>query len=110
METKETTDRPWSLPQAHLLAKTLRAMAHPIRLSIIYLLEEGNRKTVTELYTELDSDQSAISHHLSIMKDRGILASEREGKYSYYFLANTELLHILDYLQGIHKEERYALT
>ncbi len=94
----------WSTTQMELLTRTLKAIAHPMRLSIIDMLDNERRMTVTEIYTRLNADQSSVSHHLSILRDKGVLAYERKGKYIYYFLKNTSYLTLIDCLNSIHEE------
>jgi DNA-binding transcriptional ArsR family regulator len=95
----------WSVPQMKLLTRTLKAIAHPTRLSIIDMLDGGTRMTVTEIYTRLKADQSSISHHLSILRDKRVLAAEREGKFIYYYLKNPAYLTLIDCLNNIHEWE-----
>ena len=95
----------WSISQMELLTRTLKAIAHPVRLSIIEMLEGERRMTVTEIYTKLNADQSSVSHHLSILRDKGVLSSERKGKYIYYYLKNAAYLNIIDCLTSIQEEE-----
>lgn len=54
----------WSISQMELLTRTLKAIAHPVRLSIIEMLEGERRMTVTEIYTKLNADQSSVSYHV----------------------------------------------
>lgn len=98
----------WTVPQKEVLTRTLKAIAHPTRLAIIDMLEGGRKLTVTEIYTTLDADQSSISHHLSIMRDRGVLRSERRGKHIYYSLGHTAYLTLLDCLTTIHTQPEAA--
>jgi DNA-binding transcriptional ArsR family regulator len=74
----------------------LKAIAHPVRISIVGYLEDGNRRTVTEIHKFLGIEQSTASHHLSILKDRGVLASKREGKNTWYFLKHENLKTVLN--------------
>jgi DNA-binding transcriptional ArsR family regulator len=67
------------------------------------MLENGKRLTVTEIYTRLKADQSAVSHHLSILRDKGILGTERKGKFIYYYLKNTAFLSLIDCLNQIQQ-------
>lgn len=76
----------------------LKAVAHPIRMSIVDLLEGGRKLSVTEIFTALDIEQSVASHHLSILKTRGVLESERDGKSTNYFLAHDDLIQVVDCL------------
>lgn len=76
-------------------ANMLKAIAHPVRLSIIGYLEDGNKRSVTEIHKIVGIEQSAASHHLGIMKDKGVLDSRREGKNICYFLKYEKLTTIL---------------
>lgn len=76
-------------------ASKLRAMAHPMRIAIIELLHDGNRMSVTEIYRKLKIEQAAASHHLNILKNKGVLASQREGKKIYYSLKSQVLTEII---------------
>jgi len=91
MEVKELT--PESLVSA---ANMLKAIAHPVRILIVGCLEDGQKKTVTEIHKQLGLEQSAASHHLGILKDRGVLSSKREGKNTYYYIKNDNLSNILE--------------
>jgi DNA-binding transcriptional ArsR family regulator len=77
-------------------ANMLKAIAHPIRISIVGCLEDGKEKTVTEIHNQVGIEQSTASHHLVILKDRGVLASRREGKNTYYFLKHENLKTVLN--------------
>ena len=90
MEFKELT--PENLERA---ANMLKAIAHPIRISIVGCLEDGKRRTVTEIHKHLNLEQSTTSHHLGILKDRGVLSSKREGKNTWYFLKHENLKTVL---------------
>lgn len=69
----------------------LKAMAHPSRIAIVRLLEDGKKHTVTEIHNKLGIGQSVASHHLTILKDRGVLSSLREGKNTLYYLKHPNL-------------------
>ena len=79
-------------------ATMLKAMAHPMRVAILNLLINGKRLTVSEIHQTLEIEQSTTSHHLGILKDKGVLKSERKGKNSFYFLKNKNLEHIIECL------------
>lgn len=72
------------------IAYVLKCMAHPLRLSIIDLLDQQERLSVTQLQEVLQIEQSLLSHHLTNMRDKSILGTQREGKNIYYFLLNQE--------------------
>jgi len=79
-------------------SKILKAMAHPLRVAILNLLSENKKLTVSQIHQSLNIEQSTTSHHLGILKDKGVLLSERDGKNSYYFLQNNNLKHIIECL------------
>ncbi len=81
--------------------ETLRAIAHPIRLAIIDLLHTHGSLSVTEIYQRLDIEQAIASHHLRILKTRGVVEVEREGKNSFYALANRDFYDILKVLTKV---------
>ncbi len=65
-------------------SEVLKAIAHPTRISILNKLSDGKKHNVTDLYTMLCCEQATISHHLGILKNKGILVSQRVGKNTYY--------------------------
>ncbi len=77
------------------LASRLKAIAHPVRIAIIEMLSNDSRLSVTEIYQLLDIEQAAASHHLNIMKNKGILESKREGKKIFYSLQKESLSEII---------------
>ena len=66
------------------VAAKLRAIAHPMRIAIMELLETEGELNVTELYETLNIEQATASHHLNILKTRNVLGSRRAGKKTYY--------------------------
>jgi DNA-binding transcriptional ArsR family regulator len=74
----------------------LKAIAHPVRISIIGCLENGKSKSVTEIHNQVGIEQSAASHHLGILKDKGVLGSRRDGKNTYYHLRNENIVPLLN--------------
>lgn len=74
----------------------LKAIAHPMRMSILSLLEDGKELTVTEIHKNLNIEQSTTSHHLGILKDKGVLQSKRKGKNTFYKLKHDSLNHIVN--------------
>src|SRR6056297_3542077 len=76
-------------------ANMLKAIAHPMRIAILKHLDEGKRLTVTEIHELLNIEQSTTSHHLGILKDKGVLTSQREGKNTYYYLKDNSLSNIV---------------
>jgi DNA-binding transcriptional ArsR family regulator len=61
-------------------ATMIKAISHPMRLAILGYLGDEKQLSVTEIHKLLNIEQSTASHHLGILKDKGILASVRKGK------------------------------
>lgn len=99
MEFKELN--PESLEKA---AGMLKAIAHPVRITIVGCLEDGKKKTVTEIHKQLGIEQSTASHHLGILKDKGVLSSKRDGKNTWYFLKHENLRTILNCVSSCCEE------
>jgi DNA-binding transcriptional ArsR family regulator len=87
-----------------MAANRLRALAHPMRIAVIELLQEKEKLSVTEIYKKLKIEQAAASHHLNILKGKGILASRRDGKKIYYSLRSKSLSQIIDCINRCNTE------
>ena len=61
------------------------AVAEPSRRRLLQLLGYGEQ-TVTQLASNFTVSRSAISQHLGVLTDLGLVASRREGRYQYYRL------------------------
>lgn len=73
----------------------LKAMAHPIRFLIIDLLDKEKELSVTDIHEKLNIEQAVASHHLRIMKSQDLVKVSRDGKNSYYSLANAHFSEII---------------
>ena len=62
-----------------------KALADETRLSILALLWDGE-KCVCEIMTALPISQPAVSHHLKILRQAGLVKDERRGKWIFYHL------------------------
>ncbi|HAA15459.1 MAG TPA: transcriptional regulator [Cytophagales bacterium] len=82
------------------VAFILKTIAHPLRIGIVDLLTTYERLSVNEICFRLDAEQSLTSHHLSNMKLKGILGSEREGKNIFYFLKLKEVTKVIDCMEN----------
>ena len=79
-----------------MAASKLRAIAHPMRIAIIDLLTVNQKLTVTQIYHRLNLEQASASHHLNILKNKGLLESKRDGKMIYYSLKHSHLTQVID--------------
>lgn len=72
----------------------LRAVNHKLRQSIVDLLEETPKMTVTEIYIKLRLEQSVASQHLAILRKAGVVVTDRDGKFIYYSLDHDRISQI----------------
>lgn len=77
-------------------AEMLKSIGHPVRLEILELLDEKGELTVTVIHETLGLDQPVASHHLGLMRDRGIVASRREGVNVHYRVKDEKVTRVLD--------------
>lgn len=83
-------------------ANRLKAMAHPVRIAIIEMLEAEGPLCVSDIFVKLDIEQASASHHLNILKNRDILKSERTGKNIIYSLNNEIIGELVQCLSRCH--------
>jgi ArsR family transcriptional regulator len=74
-------------------ARALPALAEPLRWHIVELLAQ-EELCVCHLVEELDVSQSLVSHHLKVLRDAGLVTSERWSYWTYYRLV-PDALHAL---------------
>ena len=79
------------------------ALADPSRILILYTLDEKSRN-VTEITNELDITQPTASRHLKILRDRGLVHTERNGTTIIYHLSDRRLIDALDILRSVLRD------
>jgi len=77
-------------------AGVLRAVNHKLRQSMIRLLEDNGKMTVTEIYVKLRLEQSVASQHLAILRNAEVVQTERDGKFIYYSLNEDRISELAD--------------
>jgi DNA-binding transcriptional ArsR family regulator len=82
----------------------LRGIAHPMRIEILELLTVNKRMTVTQIFEKMNIDQAVASHHLIILKNKGVVESNRNGKNSYYSIRESALKLITDSVETLLKK------
>ena len=79
---------PLTVGEADQLAAQLKALADPTRLRLLsMLLASENLEACTCDVTEpLGVSQPTVSHHLKVLRDAGLVESERRGLWAYYYV------------------------
>lgn len=78
------------------IAYILKGIGHGVRLQIIQLLGNDGALSVGDIQAKLEIEQTVLSHHLSKMRDIGLLVAERNGKKVYYKLKDEQIRQIID--------------
>jgi ArsR family transcriptional regulator, arsenate/arsenite/antimonite-responsive transcriptional repressor len=70
------------------LALVFKALGDPVRLRLVSLIgaREGGEVCVCDLTSAFDLSQPTISHHLKVLREAGLIDSERRGTWVYYRL------------------------
>jgi DNA-binding transcriptional ArsR family regulator len=68
-------------------AEILKALGHPLRLAIVFLLLDGERN-VTEICESLEAPQAVISQQLKVLKLNRLAETRRAGNQSFYRVAD----------------------
>ena len=64
----------------------LRALAHPLRLKILEFIDKYQNINVNKIYNTLKIEQSITSQHLKILRNSGVVITEKEGKFVHYHI------------------------
>ncbi|HHS97958.1 MAG TPA: transcriptional regulator [Chloroflexi bacterium] len=83
-----------------LHAQICQGLADPKRILLLYYLADGPRR-VTDLAGALELPQPTVSHHLRVLRERGLVRSERRGTEVYYTLIDPRVVQALDLLRAV---------
>lgn len=73
--------------EAERMAAVAKALGDPIRMQLIDVLRKNAGKVcVCELVPLFELSQPTVSHHLKVLRDAGIVGSERRGLWAYYYV------------------------
>ena len=89
------------------LQNTMKALADPVRRDILNMLKKG-RLSAGEIAEHFDITAAAISRHLSVLKDAGLIFDAREGKFIFYELNTSVLEEVLLWIAGLKGEAEDA--
>ena len=89
--------------QAHAgeAAQLLKALANERRLQVLCLLAGGER-SVGEINQLLDLSQSALSQHLAVLREEGLVTTRREAQMVFYSLLPGPAAQVMATLYGIY--------
>jgi DNA-binding transcriptional ArsR family regulator len=79
----------------------LRGLANEHRLMILCALADGEQ-SVKALNQRIDLSQSALSQHLAVLRQQGLVQTRRDAQNVYYFLGADEVLQVVQTLYHIY--------
>jgi ArsR family transcriptional regulator len=85
--------------QAEHLAVIAKALGDPVRLQLVDVLRQhAGAVCVCELVPLFDISQPTVSHHLKVLRQAGIVGSERQGLWAYYYVIPDALKELSSWL------------
>jgi DNA-binding transcriptional ArsR family regulator len=81
--------------------RLLKSLANESRLMIMCVLSEGEL-SVGALNQRIPLSQSALSQHLALLREQGLVSTRRESQTIYYSLANSDAISVIERLHDIY--------
>jgi DNA-binding transcriptional ArsR family regulator len=100
-EARLDVDSMWT--SASDAVNLLKGLANESRLMIMCVLSEGEL-SVGELNQRIKLSQSALSQHLAVLREQGLVKTRRESQTIYYSLADTAAMSIVELLHDVYCE------
>lgn len=98
-ETKEMIGETFAMERDYeQMASIFKALGHPVRMRIFTLLAEQGESYCGDMVSLVGVAQSTVSHHLKILKESGLVATEEQGTFVCYRVQRErlrELAHLL---------------
>jgi ArsR family transcriptional regulator len=91
-----------SYADATKLAADLEQLAHPVRLQLLDVLTRNEgRVCVCDLEAAVPVKQPTVSHHLRLLREAGLIESEKVGQWVYYRIQRDEARALRDRIQNL---------
>lgn len=80
--------------------RVFKALSHEHRLRVLEALRDGEL-CACELEAILDAPQSTVASHLRKLRDAGLVRTRKQGKWTYYRIADTASIQLADLAQAL---------
>ncbi|KZS65394.1 ArsR/SmtB family transcription factor [Mycobacterium ostraviense] len=105
-EVSPLVTEPLSAPAAAVMAARFKALSDPVRLRLLSAVAShaGGQACVCDIADGLDAlgvGQPTISHHLKVLREAGLLTSQRRGTWVYYAVVPEVLAELSELLAGV---------
>ena len=87
------------------LAEVFTALGDEHRQKILLMFGRGAERTITEIVDQVPLSRTAVTHHLNVLRDAGVLQAERRGKEVYLKPDPKRILEAIDGVRSYIKEE-----
>lgn len=84
-------------------AEVLRALTHPLRMQILEYIDRNEMINVNRIYSALQLEQSITSQHLRILRQAGLVETERRGKFIHYRLRYGKLSSTIQAIKNFER-------
>ena len=85
-------------------AQLCRAMGNPLRMEIVHLLR-GGPLNVNDIASSVEQHQATVSRNLTVLRNAGIVATQRDGHNVLYQVANPKLVEVCDLMRDVLLEQ-----
>ncbi|MCB0710234.1 MAG: winged helix-turn-helix transcriptional regulator [Chitinophagaceae bacterium] len=89
----------------NFLNSLFKALNDPTRREILDLLKKKDM-TAGEIADQFNISKPSISHHLDLLKQAGLVVSEKEGQFIFYSINTTVMDEMLKWLMQLSKKEK----
>lgn len=83
-----------------IAAASIKAISHPLRLKILCVLANG-QLSVQDIVDQVGTSQSNISQHLAILRDKGVLDTEKDANRVYYRISDPRTLKLIGMIRDV---------
>ena len=93
--------------ESNKVAGIFRAINHPLRKQILEFIAKNDKINVTKIYHKLKIEQSVASHHLSILRNAGMIKADRVGKFIHYSINKKRVAQIAKVMEELLNPKNY---
>ncbi|MBW3615308.1 MAG: metalloregulator ArsR/SmtB family transcription factor [Actinobacteria bacterium] len=94
---------------AETLGRFFRGLGHPVRLTLLEFLLDGER-TVSQCVERVGLSQGRVSMHLTCLAHCGYVAARREGRFTYYRVKDRRVVELIRLAEQMAEEHAAALA
>lgn len=90
-------------------ARQLKAMAHPVRLAILDVLQASEEACVCHMEVVLGQRQAYLSQHLMALREAGVVEDRRDGRNIFYRIKTPDMLNLIEIIKKMNNEPQASV-